>query len=41
MAIKSAYLDFEGKHDDEIYLHLLIRKSLISGKVRIVNLKES
>ena len=26
MAIKNAYLDYEGKHDDEIYLHFINRK---------------
>ena len=26
MAIKNAYLEYEGKHDDEIYLHFFNQK---------------
>ena len=39
MAIKNAYLDYEGKHDDEIYLHFINKKISDSGKVGIVHLK--
>ena len=39
MATKNAYLDYEGKHDDEIYLHFINKKISDSRKVGIVHLK--